>query len=454
MCGGTLHSFCAAEAHREISAADPNVLEGTILCSVSCFRFSGIDGLTADAVKAERGALLQKNKEQLKKEAREFNVKVNYRVNGASRDAPKEIIVARLLEKKMLQLHPSLAATEVQPEASVATNKITINDKFRLINVVFSSELADTALTSEQTITRAELDAGLVGHNSPFWKMVESRFNSGFLPDGVDGIAHADLVHHIHPLFHQNDEKIDPGVHGQFTAEKLRSVWKDLQSEYDKVIVNFTKSGNHDSSFTRAAMLSLNKIDNNNNNESSSSSSLNDDDVHEGDDDEFGMESGGWCCFTNSLPVVYLRMWLNEKPDLTSSVSRQIPQDVQLDSAKVDEGQKKRRASDSTDNNNKSSAKKQKKSPSESIAEAFAGFVQLKEAESASRRSTITDSMGVELEKFLKMQSSKEAIELLEKQIAVISRRIELSESDEQRQHYKDALNKLECKLDNLVMST
>ena len=62
--------------------------------------------------------------------------------------------------------------------------------------------------------------------------------------------------------------------------------------------------------------------------------------------------------------------------------------------------------------------------------------------------------MGVELEKFLKMQSSKEAIELLEKQIAVISRRIELSESDEQRQLYKDALNKLECKLDNLVMST
>jgi hypothetical protein len=36
----------------------------------------------------------------------------------------------------------------------------------------------------------------------------------------------------------------------------------------------------------------------------------------------------------------------------------------------------------------------------------------------------------------------------------VISRRIELSESDEQRQRYKDALNKLECKLDNLVMST
>ncbi len=148
---------------------------------------------------------------------------------------------------------------------------------------------------------------------------MESRFNRGFQPNGIDGIAHADLVHHIHPFFHQNDEKIDPGVPCQFTAEKLWSVWKDLQSEYDKVIVNFTKSGNQDSSFTRAAMLPLNKM-NNDNCQSFESLSLNEYDVHEGDDNGFGMESGGWCCFTNSLPVVYLQMRLNEEPDLTSFV--------------------------------------------------------------------------------------------------------------------------------------
>jgi hypothetical protein len=33
-----------------------------------------------------------------------------------------------------------------------------------------------------------------------------------------------------------------------------------------------------------------------------STSMLNDDD--EGDDDEFGVKTGGWCCFTNSLPIV------------------------------------------------------------------------------------------------------------------------------------------------------
>ncbi len=156
----------------------------------------------------------------------------------------------------MLKLHPLLAATEVQPEGEDAPNKITINDKFRLINVIFSSKLSDSALKSEPTVTHAELNAGLVGHNSPFWKMVESRFNTGFEHDGVDGIAYTDLIHHIHPLFHQNDNAIDPGVHGQLTAEKLRSVWKDHNLN-NKV----TESSNHDSSFTRAAMSSLNKID-------------------------------------------------------------------------------------------------------------------------------------------------------------------------------------------------
>jgi hypothetical protein len=40
-------------------------------------------------------------------------------------------------------------------------------------------------------------------------------------------------------------------------------------------------------------------------------------------------------------------MWLNEKPNLTSFVRRQIPADVQCDSAKADANQKKRKVSDS-----------------------------------------------------------------------------------------------------------
>jgi hypothetical protein len=70
----------------------------------------------------------------------------------------------------------------------------------------------------------------------------------------------------------------------------------------------------------------------------------NDDDFEDdmdGADDEFSMETGGWCSFTNSLSIIYLHMWLNEKPNLTSLVSRQIPLDVQLDTAVTERQRKK-----------------------------------------------------------------------------------------------------------------
>jgi hypothetical protein len=134
-----------------------------------------------------------------------------------------------------------------------------LNDKFRLINVIFSDELSDLAISSEDSSTCAELDAGLVGHKSQFWRMVESRFNEGFPPESADGMTFGNLLHQLHPLFHQNETKVDPLDHEQFPAEKLLSVWKDLLKEYNTVVVNFTKSGNHDSSFTRATMVALKK---------------------------------------------------------------------------------------------------------------------------------------------------------------------------------------------------
>ena len=107
-------------------------------------------------------------------------------------------------------------------------HKISINDKFHLINVIFLDELSDLAIVSEDSSTRTELDAGLVGHKSPFWKMVEARFNEGFPPDSIDGMTFGDLLHQLHPLFHQNETKVGQSIHGEFPAEKLLSVWKDL----------------------------------------------------------------------------------------------------------------------------------------------------------------------------------------------------------------------------------
>jgi hypothetical protein len=98
-----------------------------------------------------------------------------------------------------------------------------------------------------------------------------------------------------------------------------------MQKEYDKVFTNFKKSGNHHSSFTKSAMdvcrrEALGDAD-------SVESSMNSADI----DDVFGQEQGGFCCFTNSVVMIYLRLWLNERPGFTGFVSRHIQEEFQGD---------------------------------------------------------------------------------------------------------------------------
>ena len=76
-------------------------------------------------------------------------------------------------------------------------------------------------------------------------------------------------------------------------------MWKSVRSEYVKAMTNFTKSGNHQSSFTKSAMLTL-----------SGDASNNVDDQANADfeEDVDGMMDGGFCKFTNSIPVIYLHL--------------------------------------------------------------------------------------------------------------------------------------------------
>ncbi len=93
---------------------------------------------------------------------------------------PKELIVSRLLEEWNFAMYPVIAvgAAEEEPQAS----RIGINDKFCLIYVIFSEELHRMAMTIEEGLSCAELDAGLIGNNSFFWQLIHVRFHEGFPP--------------------------------------------------------------------------------------------------------------------------------------------------------------------------------------------------------------------------------------------------------------------------------
>jgi hypothetical protein len=160
----------------------------------------------------------------------------------------------------MLALCPTLELAQEEITAS----RVIIHDKFWLIKVLFSDELGDMVIHSEESATHPELDAKVVGHKSQFWQIIELRFNDCFLPEGTDGKVHADLVQHNHPLSHQGDKAINPGLHSAVHAEKLRSLWKEIQSAHDAAVTKFSQSRNQQSSFMKVAMKSLN---NNNNND-------------------------------------------------------------------------------------------------------------------------------------------------------------------------------------------
>ncbi len=59
---------------------------------------------------------MKKNKESLKKDARELNMKVNFWVNGSSCDVPKELIVFCELERQIFAILPVLAVETAEEE--------------------------------------------------------------------------------------------------------------------------------------------------------------------------------------------------------------------------------------------------------------------------------------------------------------------------------------------------
>ncbi len=108
---------------------------------------------------------------------------------------------------------------------------------------------------------------------------MQKQINEGF-PDGsADGPVLSDKVHFMHPTINQHHETINPAIHGTFASAQ--------------VMINFTKSGNHNSNFTKAAIIAL---------RNQGLLETNENDFDEDDEDDvFGVEEGGLDGLTTAL---------------------------------------------------------------------------------------------------------------------------------------------------------
>jgi hypothetical protein len=146
-------------------------------------------------------------------------VQVTHRINNKSRQMSKLMMIMCLLGTKFGVVEQLSASSK--PAAK------TIHDKFCLLNCLFSDEIGALAAT-EGDVSRADLDTGAVGGNSSYWKVLEKRFNEGFPDNSVDGPVSADTVHFMHPSIQEHHETVNPAIHGTFTSEKLRKMWKEI----------------------------------------------------------------------------------------------------------------------------------------------------------------------------------------------------------------------------------
>jgi hypothetical protein len=223
----------------------------------------------------------------------------------------------------------------------------------------------------------------------------------------------------MHPTINQHNETVNPAIHSSFSSDELRKMWKEIQSDYDRVMINFTKSGNHNSNFTKAAIIAL---------RDQGMLETEEDDFDEADEDDvFGVEEGGFCCFTNSIVIIYLRMWLNERPGLVNFVSRQIPGGMQVDSMATDGAAASAKKAKEENTN-------QRRSP-DLLASAIKEL-----AEARKRPVEANAGINESISKILKFSTKKEEIDLINLQISGLHKRMEAAVDDEKKDKYAKEL--------------
>jgi hypothetical protein len=107
---------------------------------------------------------------------------------------------------------------------------------FRVLNVLFSDEFAESFACLGDTRTRLDLD-GAINREAQFWHSVRERF----VDDSAADIAQLQFQHE---KFTEN--AIDPGRIVHHSWRKLRDIYTDTRTAYRAAMDRFTASGTHD----------------------------------------------------------------------------------------------------------------------------------------------------------------------------------------------------------------
>jgi hypothetical protein len=129
------------------------------------------------------------------------------------------------------------------------------------------------------------------------------------------------------------------------------------------------------------------------------------------------VEQGGFCCFTNNILMIYLRLWLNERPAMTGFVSRQLPTKIQVDSMRAPAASIKQQ-SGSVENRNP------RRSP-DYLADAISQLAKSRKVDDSKKEMHQSISkMAMTEAKKMEVTTKIEEITLLKTQIAVIKERL------------------------------
>jgi hypothetical protein len=144
--------------------------------------------------------------------------------------------------------------------------------------------------------------------------------------------------------------------------------------------------------------------------------------------------------------VIYLRLWLNEHPGMTNFVSRQLPDDIQVDSM-VGPGAaavaKRQLVSDNS---------RLRKSP-DIIADSINNLAKSEKVDNGRKEMhmSITEFHRSETEKS-RINVKMEEIQQVQMQLNAMKERFQNCTDFEKKAKYEKAINELDNKLDNLLM--